>query len=48
MNHLAKHKNKKNKKLPLVYSLRDNGMLVPVRTRFGLRRRGGKTYNVST
>ena len=25
-----------------------NGMLVPVRTSFGLRRRGGKTYNVST
>ena len=25
-----------------------NGILVPVRTSFGLRRRGGKTYNVST
>ena len=25
-----------------------NGMLVPVRTSFGLHRRGGKTYNVST
>ena len=24
-----------------------NGILVPVRTSFGLRRRGGKTYNVS-
>ena len=28
--------------------VRYNGMLVPVRTRFGLRRCGGKTYNVST
>ena len=25
-----------------------NGILVPVRTSFGLRWRGGKTYNVST
>ena len=25
-----------------------NGILVPVRTSFGLRRHGGKTYNVST
>ena len=25
-----------------------NGILVPVRTSFGLRRCGGKTYNVST
>ena len=25
-----------------------NGILVPVRTSFGLRRRSGKTYNVST
>ena len=25
-----------------------NGILVPVRTSFSLRRRGGKTYNVST
>ena len=24
-----------------------NGILVPVRTGFGLRRRGGKTYNIS-
>ena len=28
--------------------LRYCGILVPVRTSFGLRRRGGKTYNVST
>ena len=26
---------------------RYNGILVPVRTSFGLRRRGGKTYNIS-
>ena len=25
-----------------------NGILVPMKTSFGLRRRGGKTYNVST
>ena len=25
-----------------------HGILVPVRTSFGLRRHGGKTYNVST
>ena len=29
-------------------SFRYNGILVLVRTSFGLRRRGGKTYNVST
>ena len=28
--------------------LRYNGILVPVRSGFGLRRRGSKTYNVST
>ena len=28
--------------------LKYNGILVPVRTSFGLRRRGGRTYNVST
>ena len=28
--------------------VKNNGILVPVRTSFGLRRCGGKTYNVST
>ena len=30
----------------IMFYLQCNGVLVPVRTSFGLRRRGGKTYNV--